>query len=342
MKAIFIVDDSESGRVAAKSALDGHYMAYALPSAAAMFRLLDKIVPELILLDIEMPEMGGFEALTMLKASQRTKNIPVIFLTGKSDTQTEIRGFDAGAVDFIHKPFSSPVLMKRIETHINIDEIVKNSLKVVKQAYQATISGIADIVESRDHGTGGHIARTREYLMILVQGMIDMGLYTDEVHTWNLDILASSAQLHDVGKVKVSDLILNKPGKLSVDEFAQVMLHCADGEQIIDKIITSSEDERYLIHAKRFAASHHERWDGSGYPLGLKGEAIPLEGRIMAIADVYDALVSERPYKKPFTHEEAMEIIRDDAGKHFDPKLVELFLTVAHEFALVFPEGGSA
>jgi putative two-component system response regulator len=169
--------------------------------------------------------------------------------------------------------------------------------------------------------------------------MLRKDIYSEVLRSWNLEILASSAQLHDVGKVKVSDLILNKPGKLTDEEFDQVKKHCDDGESIIDKIITWARDDSYLIHAKRFAASHHERWDGSGYPLGLKGEDIPLEGRIMAIADVYDALVSERPYKAPIPHAEAVEIIKADAGTHFDPKLVEVFLSAAHEFALVFPDG---
>jgi putative two-component system response regulator len=192
------------------------------------------------------------------------------------------------------------------------------------------------MVESRDEVTGNHVSRTQIYLKILVDEMIRMGIYTDEMARCNMDVLIPSAQLHDVGKIKVSDVILNKPGKLTEGEFEQIKCHCADGERIIDKIISDAEENGFLVHAKRFAGYHHEKWNGQGYPKGLSKEEIPIEGRIMAIADVYDALVSERPYKKPFSHEQAVEIIKNDSGKHFDPKIVEAFLNVEEEFWVHF------
>jgi len=332
MKTIFIVDDSESNRIVAKTALDDVYTTYALPSAARMFKLLEKIRPDLILLDIEMPEMGGFEALSILKSDEHLKNIPVVFLTAKNDEESEIRGFETGAIDFINKPFSPPVLIKRIETHIEIDKIVKQSLHSVLKAYNAVISNIADMVESRDESTGGHIARTQKYLLILVEEMLCSGVYADEASSWDLDILIPSAQLHDVGKIKISDAILNKPSEYTDEEYELIKRHCADGEHIIEKIINDAEDDRFLIHAKKFAGTHHEKWDGTGYPNGLSGENIPLEGRIMAIADVYDALVSERPYKMPFSHERAVKIILDGKGSHFDPLLINLFEKIQDKF----------
>jgi len=338
MKTIFIVDDSESNRIVAKTALDDVYTTYALPSAARMFKLLEKIKPDLILLDIEMPEMGGFEALSILKLDDNLRNIPVVFLTAKNDEESEIRGFETGAIDFINKPFSPPVLIKRIETHIEIDKIVKQSLHSVLKAYNAIISNIADMVESRDESTGGHIARTQKYLLILVEEMLKNGIYADEASSWDLDILIPSAQLHDVGKIKISDVILNKPDKYTDEEFELIKRHCVDGELIIEKIINDAEDDRFLIHAKRFAATHHEKWDGTGYPNGLSGENIPLEGRIMAIADVYDALVSERPYKMPFSHERAVKIILDGKGNHFDPTLIDLFEQIQNRFEKVATE----
>jgi len=332
MKTIFIVDDNATNLVTAKNAFSGVYKTYALPSAEKMFQLLEKITPDLILLDVDMPEMDGFQALSVLQADEKLQTIPVIFLTAKLDPESEIRGFELGAVDFVNKPFSPPVLIRRIETHIGIDEIVKQSLRNVREVHNATINIIANMVEDRDKVTGGHIDRTEKYLAILVNEMILTGVYADEISKWNLDILLPSAQLHDVGKIKVSDLVLNKPGKLTEEEYEIIKKHCEDGESIIEGIMEKVKEDNFLIHAKKFASSHHEKWDGSGYPKGLSGENIPLEGRIMAIADVYDALISERPYKKPFTHEQAVKTIKDGSGAYFDPKIVEAFLNIENDF----------
>jgi len=332
MKTIFIVDDNATNLVTAKDALSNSYKTFALPSALRMFQLLEKITPDLILLDVDMPEMDGFEALSVLKYDEKYKLIPVIFLTAKNDAESEIRGFEIGAIDFINKPFSPPVLIKRIETHIEIDKLIKKSIQNVQKIHNATINTIANMVENRDEVTGEHIDRTQKYLTILIKELIRTGVYSNEVLKWNLETLLPSAQLHDVGKIKVSDMILNKPEKLTTEEFNMIKNHCAEGEKIIDDIIGKAEEDKFLIHAKKFAGTHHEKWDGTGYPRGLKGEEIPLEGRLMAIADVYDALVSQRPYKEPFTHEQVIEIIKNDSGKHFDPKIVEVFLNVADDF----------
>ena len=335
MKTIFIVDDNDTNLMTAKSALEGAYKTFALPSAERMFKLAERITPDLILLDVAMPEMNGFEALSILKSDDNLKTIPVIFLTAKNDAESEIRGFEQGAIDFINKPFSPPVLIRRIETHIEIDRLIKESLQSVRKVHNATINVMANLVESRDNTTGGHIDRTQQYLSILVDELLRAGVYSDEIAHWNLDALLPSAQLHDVGKITVSDLILNKPGKLTDEEFDLMKLHCDEGERIIDEMIVKAEEDGFLIHAKKFASHHHEKWDGTGYPRKLDGEGIPLEGRVMAIADVYDALVSERPYKKPFTHEQAIEIIKTGAGTQFDPSLVDVFLSVEDSFSQV-------
>jgi putative two-component system response regulator len=332
MKTIFVVDDNDTNLMAAKTALDLTYKTFALPSASRMFKLAEKIMPDLILLDIDMPEMDGFEAMQILKSDAKLKSVPVIFLTAKNDGETEIRGFEMGAIDFIIKPFSAPRLLKRLETHLEINRIVKESLRSVTEIHNETISVLADIVESRDKVTGGHIERTQKYLELLTAELVRVGIYADEIAKWDLSLLLPSAQLHDVGKITVSDLILNKPAKLTDEEFTKIKTHCAEGEHIIDRIINKTKDDDFLNYAKRFAGSHHEKWDGSGYPRGLKGEEIPLEGRLLAICDVYDALVSERPYKKAFPREEAVEIIMQGSGTHFDPKLVEAFSHIAENF----------
>ena len=332
MKTIFIVDDNKSNLFSAKTALDGIYKTYALSSAERMFKIAEKIIPDLILLDVDMPEMDGFEAMRILKSDERFKTIPVIFLTARNDANAEIRGFEMGALDFINKPFSPPVLIKRIETHIETDKLIKESQKALREVHNATISVIVDLIDTRDETTGGHVIRTQVYLGILVDEILRAGIYEDEVSAWDKDILLSSAQLHDVGKIGISDLILNKPGKLTDEEINVIKRHCDKGESVISRIMERVDNDEFLYHAKRFAAYHHEKWDGSGYPRGLSGNEIPLEGRILAIADVYDALVSERSYKERFTHDEAMEIIKKDSGKHFDPEIVKAFLNVAEDF----------
>jgi len=332
MKIVFIVDDDATNLKVAKNALDGVYDAYTMASAQKMFRLLEKITPDIILLDVEMPEMNGFEALSILKSDERFKSIPVMFLTAVINPEAETYGFEMGAVDFLRKPFSPPVLAKRIEAHIETDKLIKQSVQSLRKVYAATIRSLAEIVENRDKTTGGHIARTQRYLAIIINELMASGVYCDEISNWNLEVLIPSAQLHDVGKVTVSDYILNKPGKLSEDEYEIIKNHCTDGERIIDRIISDAEEDGFLLHAKIFAATHHEKYNGTGYPRGLKGNDIPLEGRIMALVDVYDALVSARPYKMPFGHDRAVDIIKSDSGTHFDPLIVEAFLRVAEDF----------
>jgi len=338
MKTIFIVDDNDTNLIMATAALDDVYKTFAMPSAEKMFKLLKRVTPDLILLDVDMPDMDGFEAIKVLKSDEKLKLIPVIFLTASNDAKSEISGFELGALDFITKPFSPPVLIRRIQSHIETDMIVKISQQAVRNIHNATISVIADLVENRDQVTGGHIERTQGYLTILIDKLMSDGIYTDEIKHWDMNLLLPSAQLHDVGKINISDLILNKPGILTKEEFELVKTHCIKGELIIDQIISKTRDDGFLQHAKKFAGSHHEKWDGSGYPRGLHKEEIPLEGRIMAIPDVYDALVSERPYKIPFSHDEAVDIISKDSGRHFDPKIINAFKKVAKDFRLKWEE----
>jgi putative two-component system response regulator len=336
MKTVFVVDDNDTNLVAAKTALDGTYRTFTISNAARLFRLAEKVKPDLILLDVEMPECDGFTAMEMMKNDPHLipllANVPVIFLTAVSDSNAEIRGFELGAVDFIYKPFSAPILLKRIESHIETDKLIKNSQHSLRHIQNAMISVISELVENRDKVTGGHIERTQQYLKILVDELIRTSIYVDQISKWDLSLLIPSAQLHDVGKITVSDLILNSPARLSPEDFEIIKTHAAEGERIIDEIINKTSDDGFLNHAKMFAAYHHEKWDGSGYPRGLAGEEIPLEGRIMAIADVYDALVSERPYKKAFPHETAVEMMLADSGTHFDPALIEAFKNVANDF----------
>jgi len=291
------------------------------------------------LLDIEMPEIDGFEALKYLKNSRAFMDIPVVFLTGMTDAAVEVRGFQLGVIDFITKPFSAPVLRNRIKTHLNIDELIRErTLQLQHKTVQletlqnGIVYVLADMIENRDRGTGGHIDRTTKYIRILIDEMILYGLHADELNAMDLELLTSSARLHDIGKISISDVILNKPGKLTNEEFEIMKTHAAEGVRIIDQIVTRTEDVEFLRNARLFAGYHHERWDGKGYPYGLAGPEIPLQGRIMAVVDVYDALVSVRPYKQAFSHEDAVKIIMGGAGTQFDPKIADVFFAVSTKF----------
>ena len=331
-KTIFLVDDNATNLTMAEEALVERYRVIALSSAAKMFKALEKFNPDLILLDVEMPEMSGFEAMKKLKKNEAHSQIPVIFLTGRTDDVSEAHGIELGAVDFIMKPFSKPVLINRLKNHLHIDELIRERTEQLVRLQNGIVYTMADLVENRDKNTGGHIDRTSVYMEILINEMLNKKIYEDEILSWNLESVISSARLHDVGKIVIPDSILNKPGALDNEEFDIMKTHSMEGELIIDKAIERTGDAEFLRNAKMFAAYHHERWNGTGYPYGLSETGIPLQGRLMAIADVYDALVSERPYKKAFSHEEAVEIIMNDSGKHFDPLITEVFNTVSEKF----------
>jgi putative two-component system response regulator len=332
VKTIFVVDDSDTNLSMAENALEDLYCVMTLPSAAKMFTLLEKVTPDLILLDIEMPEINGFEALQKLKGHDQFTGIPVIFLTALSDAAIEAQGFELGAVDFIIKPFSAPVLLNRIKTHLDIDALIHERTSQLRRLQNSLVFVLADMVESRDKATGGHIERTTSYIKILMIAMMERGVYIDELRDWDLEVVASSARLHDLGKIAISDIVLNKKGKLTDEEYDQIKIHTIEGERNIERIVSRTGNEAFLRHAKLFAGYHHEHWDGTGYPHGLKEMEIPLQGRILAVADVYDALVSVRPYKKAFSHKQAMDIIMDNSGKQFDPLIADVLYEVEDRF----------
>jgi len=339
MKIIFVVDDSAVNLTKAKQALEGNYRVLTLLSAAKMFALIQKVTPDLILMDIEMPEMDGFTALQKLKENKNTEHIPVMFLTAFGDEVREARSLELGAVDFITKPFSTPVLLNRISRHLHIEELILEQTLLLKQKTEqleqlntSIISIIAELVEDRDKLTGGHIERCTKYLKILIEAMMERRIYDDELQDWDREMVIASSRLHDVGKITISDLILNKPGKLTHEEYEQIKTHVTAGEEIIDNMIMQTSGAVFLYYAKLFVGYHHEHWDGSGYPHKLKGTEIPLQGRLLAIVDVYDALVSERVYKSAFPHEEAVRIIMSEKGKSFDPNITDVFYEVQNQF----------
>ncbi|MDR0350734.1 MAG: response regulator [Coriobacteriales bacterium] len=346
-KKVILVDDNLSNLSIGKSILRGLYEVYPVPSAQKLFECLERFMPDLILLDIEMPDVDGYEAMRRLRRDARFDDVPIIFLTARRDEESELHGLALGAADYVYKPFSAPLLLKRIETHLhlaaqkhelrlhneNLQELVAERTQQLFEMENAVLDTVAEMVEFRDSVTGGHVSRTQEYLRLLINKLIEEHIYQEEVSTWNLDFLIPSAQLHDVGKIAISDAILNKPGKLTFEEFETMKTHVLIGVEAIERIEKNTTSHDFLRHAKAIAGTHHEKWDGSGYPYGLAGTDIPLEGRLMAIADVYDALISTRPYKKALSTEEAERIIEEGRGTHFDPVLVDLFHLVSDKFA---------
>ena len=345
-ETVIIVDDAIANLTAAGDYLDGKYNIAPAASAEQLFQLLESVTPALILLDIGLPEMSGYDVIKALKSKEQTASVPVIFLTDKIDPESEAKGFGLGAADFITKPFSRELLTKRIDLHILFEkqrkELLKHNLsleseidkknRTVLELQNAILKTVAELVERRDNVTGGHIERTQHYLRLLVGFLIEHGVCAAELASWDINLFIMSSQLHDVGKISIRDEILMKPGRLTFEEFEEMKRHTVYGVEIIRKIEKNTSESDFLIFAEIMAGSHHEQWNGKGYPKGLQGDEIPLQGRLMAIVDVYDALTDERPYKGAYTHQNAVEIIRDEMGEHFDPLITEVFLAHEREF----------
>jgi len=343
---IVLVDDNTTNLKIGKNILSEKYRVATAPSAEKMFEILESNHPAMILLDIDMPEMNGYEAIQVLKSKPETGNIPVIFLTAKAESTDELLGLSLGAVDYITKPLQPPLLLKRIEIHLTIvaqqkelqyfnsslQKMVEDKTRDILDIQNALLKTIAELVEYRDGITGKHVERTQQGVKILLEELKRSGIYMDEMKDWDLNLLIQSCQLHDVGKIYISDRILRKPGKLTDEEFDDMKNHTIVGKQIVERVEVLTKQSEFLKYAKIFAASHHEKWDGTGYPEGLKAEEIPLLGRIMAVADVYDALTSFRPYKEAFSHEEAVQAIIEGSGTQFDPLLVDAFVRAKEQF----------
>ena len=346
-KTVFLVDDDLTNLTTGNDTLSPHYNVFTMNSGARLLKMLERHSPDLILLDVEMPEMNGYETIEILKNKDTTKNIPVIFLTAQRDFESEFKGLSSGAIDYIYKPFSPPLLLKRIGNVLIIERqkrqlvnyadrleiMVDERTKTVVELKNAFLKTMAELVEYRDGTTGEHIGRTWLYMEILIDALQAHDSYKKEMSSWDRELILQSAQLHDVGKIAIKDHILNKRDRLTDEEFDEIKLHVKFGERVIEKIKKSTSERAFLDQAKILIATHHEKWDGSGYPRGLKGKEIAPQGRLMALADVYDALTSDRPYKKAFSHEKAVEIIVKDKGKHFDPDLVDVFVNASEQFS---------
>ncbi|AGX87376.1 response regulator [Candidatus Symbiobacter mobilis] len=307
-------------------------------------------IPDLILLDIMMPGLDGYEVCRRLKSNERTRDIRVIFLTAKSDVEDERMGFTLGAVDYITKPISPPILLERIKMHLSLkassdflrdknqflEEEVDRRTREVNAIQDVTILAMASLAETRDTDTGNHIRRTQHYVRLLAEHLRAHPRFSAQLDDAMIAMLFKSAPLHDIGKVGIPDRILLKPGRFEPEEFDIMKRHTVLGREAIELAERSLGVEvAFLRTAKDIAQSHHEKWDGSGYPDGLRGDDIPLSARLMAVADVYDALISRRVYKEGMPHEKAVAIIREGQGTHFDPDIASQFLALQNEFLAI-------
>lgn len=337
---IVIVDDEPVNLDLAENALNGRFKLTKLISGKQLLKFLSRVKPDMILLDVQMPEMNGYEVMKNLSENPETKDIPVIFLTGQDGVYSEREGFRLGAKDFIKKPFDNEIMLSRINSQIELytyrtrlEDIIAEQLTRIAELQHVLTVGWAEIIESRDGTTGSHVRNTTACYEVLINAISVHPRYEAELMPDSIGELLRASTLHDIGKIGISDVILKKPGPLDKEEFAIMKCHSQIGADMIGKIIAETFEDGVMGCAKNMALYHHERWDGTGYPCGLKGEEIPLYVRVLSIADVYEALTAVRPYKRAFSHEEALEIMRGDSGKFFDPGIFEVFMEHEQELA---------
>jgi putative two-component system response regulator len=358
---VLLVDDTLDNLTLMAGLLKHRYkVRIANGGAKALAMVRGEAPPDLILLDIMMPIMSGHEVCRQLKADPATRHIPIIFLTALTSTEEEKRGLELGAVDFITKPVNPPILLARVATQLQVklaadflrDKNDYLEAEVLRRGRElgaiqdVTILAMASLAETRDNDTGNHIRRTQHYIRVLANRLREHPRFSGLLDQQAIDLLFKSAPLHDIGKVGIPDRILLKPGRLDAAEFEIMKTHCQLGRDAIAHAEQRLGTEvGFLRFAKEIAYGHQEKWDGSGYPEGLAGDAIPVAARLMAVADVYDALISRRVYKAPMSHEQALAIIGEGRGSHFDPDVVQACLDMAERFraiALQYADGDQA
>ena len=354
---VLVVDDTPENLTLMGALLRDHFMVKVANNGEKALKIaMSDTPPDLVLLDIMMPGLDGYEVCRRLKATAATRDIPVIFLTARSDPDDERMGLALGAVDYITKPISPPILLARVNTHLALKatadflcdksaylerEVALRTLEV--QAIQdVTIMAMTSLAETRDNETGNHIRRTQLYVKALAERLRNHPRFEAVLNERMIELLYKSAPLHDIGKIGIPDSILLKPGKLTVEEFEVMKTHTTLGRKAIE------DAERrlgmrvaILSVSKEIAYSHQEKWDGSGYPQGLAGDQIPVSARLMAVADVYDALINKRVYKAAFSHDQTCSTIVKGKGTHFDPDMVDAFVSIAEDFrsiALKYPD----
>ncbi len=344
---ILIVDDTpENLRLLATALLAESYHVRVAPNGELAINMASTETPDLIILDIDMPDMSGYEVCDVIKANPTLCNIPIIFLSALHDTQSKIMAFDRGGVDYATKPFILEELLARVATHLELHRLrkelelknrslfltVSDQEQEINDAQISTIVALAKLAESRDDDTGMHIDRVGTYSKLLAIAAQKDDSLKEAVDDTFIKTIYHASALHDIGKVGIDDAILQKPGKLTPEEFETMKAHPLIGFNTLNAVLKSYPNNKMILMGVDIAKHHHEKWNGGGYPDGLIGEKIPFSARIVAIADVYDALRSKRPYKPSFSHEDAVKIIQEGCGQHFDPDLIHIFEKIQASF----------
>ena len=350
-EVVLVIDDTVENLAVIGEVLRGSFKVKVAQSGTRGLQLAQsETPPDLILLDIMMPEMDGYEVLRRLQSDERTRDIPVIFLTAMSSVEDERHGLELGAVDYITKPISPPIVQARVHNHLQL-KAARDFLKykneylereVQRRVHEATLAqevairALASLAETRDDDTGNHLLRTQHYVKLLAIRLAHHPRFAAFLTPETIEMLYKSAPLHDIGKVGIPDRILLNPGKLTPDEFEIMKTHTTlGGDAIAHAELAIGEEIGFLRIAKEIAYSHQEKWNGSGYPEGLQGDDIPISARLMAVADVYDALTTKRAYKSAMTHEQALHIIGEERGAHFDPDIVDAFMECEDKFRAI-------
>jgi len=335
---ILVVDDIDTNRIILDEMLKDEYeieeAENGMEAISKLFNAIEK--PSLILMDVMMPIMDGFQALDIIKANPMFRKIPVIFITAANEEQ---KGLEAGAVDYILKPFQPQIVRLRVSTHIELTQYREQLEDMVEQKANALVSTkenfletMANLIEYRSVESGQHVMRTKDLSGLIIEQLIKNSPYSAELQDTNCPALIKAVPLHDIGKIAIPDNILLKPGRLTDEEFKIIETHTTVGGQVIQSLMLAEAEDDYLYLCHEICLHHHERWDGSGYPTKLSGPEIPLSARIVALVDVYDALVTERCYKKAFTHEQASKILENSTGNHLDPVIVSAFFEIHDKF----------
>jgi putative two-component system response regulator len=350
---ILVVDDTVADlKLLTNMLKEQGYKVRPVPNGKLALNAAESDPPDLILLDIKMPEMDGYEVCQRLKENEKLRDIPVIFISALDETMDKVRAFNTGGVDYVTKPFQSEEVHARVKAHLRIhylqmelekhnrdlEELVHEQVKEIYDSQMSTILAFAKLAESRDGETGQHLERVRAFSRALTVKLAENPRFQATIDKNYINNIFHASPLHDIGKVGVADNILLKPEKLTEAEFDIMKSHTTIGAQTLEAVRNRYPNNKFVNMGIAIARSHHEKWDGTGYPDGLTGEDIPLCARIMALADAYDALTSERHYKEGYSHEKSRDIIVSGSGKHFDPMLVETFLEIEEEFREVREE----
>jgi putative two-component system response regulator len=350
---VLVVDDTPANlQLLANMLKERGYKTRPVPSGMLALQAAKVVPPDVILLDINMPEMNGYEVCERLKADEQLKEIPVIFISALNEALDKVKAFSVGGVDYITKPFQIDEVQARVETHLKLrslqkelekhnrelEKLVQAQVKRISDTQLAMIFALAKLAESRDDDTGMHLERAQVFCKQLAGRLKQRSRWGDQIDEAFVENIFHASPLHDIGKVAIPDHILLKPGKLTPEEFEVMKTHARLGADTLEAVRQKYPGNALLDMGITIAGFHHEKWDGSGYPQGLAGEAIPLSARIMAVADVYETLRAKRCYKPAFSHEKSTEIVLASSGTHFDPEIVKAFVELKDEFKKIRDE----